>query len=77
MEVMECDDLPLTHDPDNKYGTLGHFEIEKKIGKGQFSEVYRAKCKSDASVVALKKVQVVFVGAYQSLSQSCMHLFHF
>ena len=43
---------------DNIYGRLSHFEIDKKIGKGQFSEVFRAKCKVDNSVVALKKVQV-------------------
>ncbi|KAK3088593.1 hypothetical protein FSP39_021032 [Pinctada imbricata] len=43
---------------DNIYGRLSHFEIDKKIGKGQFSEVFRAKCKVDNSVVALKKVQI-------------------
>ena len=43
---------------DNIYGRLSHFEIDKKIGKGQFSEVFRAKCKVDNSIVALKKVQV-------------------
>lgn len=40
------------------YGTLANFDIEKKIGKGQFSEVYRARCKQDGRIVALKKVQV-------------------
>jgi serine/threonine protein kinase len=37
---------------------LANFKIDKKIGKGQFSEVYRAINKIDGSVVALKKVQV-------------------
>ncbi|MCP9265173.1 Serine/threonine-protein kinase Nek7 [Dirofilaria immitis] len=41
-----------------RYGKLDAFEIEKKIGKGQFSEVYKARCKEDGSYVALKKVQV-------------------
>jgi len=41
-----------------KYGTLANLEIEKKIGKGQFSEVYRAVSKLDGSIVALKKVQI-------------------
>ncbi|KFM76199.1 hypothetical protein X975_19227, partial [Stegodyphus mimosarum] len=30
---------------DSIYGMLSNFEIDKKIGKGQFSVVYRAKCK--------------------------------
>lgn len=42
----------------NIYGCLANFEIDKRIGKGQFSEVFRARCKIDNSVVALKKVQV-------------------
>ena len=28
------------------YGSLESFQIERKIGKGQFSVVYRAKCVS-------------------------------
>ena len=42
-------------------GTLANFTVDKKIGKGQFSEVYRAVCKVDGKVVALKKVQVLRV----------------
>lgn len=38
--------------------TLTSFEDEKKIGKGQFSEVYRARRKKDGLSVALKKIQV-------------------
>lgn len=40
------------------YNTLANFRIEKKIGRGQFSEVYRASCLLDGVPVALKKVQV-------------------
>uniref|UniRef100_A0A4W3GFM4 NEK6-subfamily protein kinase n=1 Tax=Callorhinchus milii TaxID=7868 RepID=A0A4W3GFM4_CALMI len=32
--------------------------MEKKIGRGQFSEVYRATCLRDGKAVALKKVQL-------------------
>lgn len=48
------------------YGTLANFEVEKKVGKGQFSEVYKARCKVDGSVVALKKVQVRQLTGYPS-----------
>jgi len=37
---------------------LANFEIEKKIGRGQFSTVFRARCQSNGTIVALKKVQV-------------------
>lgn len=40
------------------YCRLANFEIEKKIGKGQFSVVYRARCRINGQVVALKKVQI-------------------
>lgn len=43
---------------DSIYGTLANFHIDKRIGKGQFSVVYRAKCKLDGRLVALKKVQI-------------------
>ena len=45
--------------PDSQYCTLKNIAVEKKIGHGQFSVVYRARCKLNAAVVALKKVQVV------------------
>ena len=45
---------------DNKYNAMKNFEIDKKIGKGQFSEVYRARCVVDNTTVALKKVQVFY-----------------
>ncbi|XP_039618633.1 serine/threonine-protein kinase Nek6-like [Polypterus senegalus] len=40
------------------YSRLADFRIEKKIGRGQFSEVYRATCLLDGKLVALKKVQI-------------------
>lgn|SRR6218665_211183 len=43
---------------ESPYCRLANFEIEKKIGKGQFSVVYRARCRINGQVVALKKVQV-------------------
>ncbi|XP_015914706.1 serine/threonine-protein kinase Nek7 [Parasteatoda tepidariorum] len=43
---------------DSIYGMLSNFEIDKKIGKGQFSVVFKAKCKLDGKFVALKKVQI-------------------
>ena len=52
-------EIQINNDPDNIYAILKNFDIEKKIGKGQFSEVYRAQCKVNESVVALKKVQVL------------------
>ena len=36
---------------------LADFEIGQRIGKGQFSVVYRARCKLNNQMVALKKVQ--------------------
>lgn len=38
--------------------TLANFRIEKKIGKGHFSEVYKATYLQNGQQVALKKVQV-------------------
>ena len=40
------------------YDTLSNFVVGKKIGKGQFSEVYKAQSKCDGRIVALKKVQL-------------------
>lgn len=45
-------------DEDTRYSNLANFEIEKKIGRGQFSVVYKARCLVDSQIVALKKVQV-------------------
>lgn len=43
------------------YGQLSNFVFEKKIGKGQFSEVHRVRCVADGSILALKKVQVLLM----------------
>uniref|UniRef100_A0A8C4H6C8 NEK6-subfamily protein kinase n=1 Tax=Dicentrarchus labrax TaxID=13489 RepID=A0A8C4H6C8_DICLA len=40
------------------HNSLANFQIEKKIGRGQFSEVYRARYLLDNTSVALKKVQI-------------------
>lgn len=40
------------------HNSLANFQIEKKIGRGQFSEVYRARYLLDNTSVALKKIQV-------------------
>jgi NIMA (never in mitosis gene a)-related kinase len=37
---------------------LSDFEVGQRIGKGQFSVVYRARCKLDNRMVALKKIQL-------------------
>ena len=49
-------------DPNNFYSDLTNFEIEKKIGRGQFSVVYRARCLVNDTIVAFKKVQVMECG---------------
>ncbi|XP_071097253.1 serine/threonine-protein kinase Nek7-like [Haliotis cracherodii] len=64
MDPMECDpshvesEVCVTQDSDNIYSGLTNFKVEKKIGKGQFSEVWRALNLIDNSIVALKKVQI-------------------
>jgi len=40
------------------YSKLTNFDVEGKIGKGQFSVVYKARCKANGAIVALKKVQI-------------------
>ena len=40
------------------YNSLVYFDIEKKIGQGQFSVVFKARSKTDSETVALKKIQV-------------------
>ncbi|KAL5484730.1 hypothetical protein EMCRGX_G021275 [Ephydatia muelleri] len=40
------------------YGSLKNFQVEKKIGQGQFSVVFRARCVVDDRIVALKKIQI-------------------
>lgn len=50
--------LQMSSSNNSIYGRLDNFEIDRKIGKGQFSVVYRAKSKADGVAVALKKVQI-------------------
>lgn len=42
----------------SKTASLANYAVDKKIGKGQFSQVYRATRLSDKLIVALKKVPV-------------------
>lgn len=61
-KLMQQNNLGLNSTPvignTNYYNDIVNFEIEKPIGKGQFSEVFRARCLLDNRVVALKKVKV-------------------
>jgi len=47
----------MSRSPNPTYGR--DFAIERRIGKGQFSVVYRATCQANGHVVALKK-SVIF-----------------
>ena len=40
------------------YGDLSNFDTEKQIGQGQFSQVFKARCRVDNRVVALKRMKV-------------------
>uniref|UniRef100_A0A671MGG8 NEK6-subfamily protein kinase n=1 Tax=Sinocyclocheilus anshuiensis TaxID=1608454 RepID=A0A671MGG8_9TELE len=57
---MDLTDRPsiLKIQQDMGYNNLANFHIIKKIGRGQFSEVYRATYMLDHTPVALKKVQI-------------------
>lgn len=48
---------PVPHG-NGHFGSTAALVVERRIGKGQFSVVYRARAKVDGSVVALKKVQI-------------------
>ena len=49
-ELLQMSNIAVSPD----YGSLESFQIERKIGKGQFSVVYRAKCVSK-QVITLDK----------------------
>eukprot|EP00041_Stephanoeca_diplocostata_P009718 m.151458 g.151458 ORF g.151458 m.151458 type:complete len:189 (+) comp17863_c0_seq2:283-849(+) len=54
-----CGGVPLTPVPQNpEYASLAYFELGKKIGKGQFSTVYKAVHVASNTTVALKKIQI-------------------
>eukprot|EP00038_Savillea_parva_P008821 m.179408 g.179408 ORF g.179408 m.179408 type:complete len:308 (+) comp14757_c0_seq1:123-1046(+) len=61
--------IPQAVDP--IYASLACFDVDKKIGKGQFSTVYRAKCKHNGRSVALKKIQI-FEIADPKARQDCI-----
>lgn len=48
---------PVTHGG-TMYRSTSELVVDRRIGKGQFSVVFRARSKTDGSVVALKKVQI-------------------
>ena len=61
---------PITVSAAQENCKLAFFDVEKKIGKGQFSEVYRAKHKlNEQQSLALKKVQVFTFSPFHYQSQ--------
>ncbi|CAB3399705.1 unnamed protein product [Caenorhabditis bovis] len=58
-------------DPPGEKLSLELFMINKRIGKGQFSEVFGAQCKWNCMHVALKKIQV-FEMVDQKARQDCL-----
>ena len=50
--------------------------MEKKIGHGQFSVVYRAKNVVDGEVVALKKIQVLATLTVPDTSKRYLDIFN-
>uniref|UniRef100_A0A915N7B8 NEK6-subfamily protein kinase n=1 Tax=Meloidogyne javanica TaxID=6303 RepID=A0A915N7B8_MELJA len=42
----------------NRYNSLDYFELSGKLGKGQFSEVLKAKNKMTGRTVAIKKIEL-------------------
>jgi serine/threonine protein kinase len=67
MDTEGCEQV----DSNSMYGTLAAFNIDKKIGKGQFSEVYRVICKATGNVLALKKVQVTLAFLFCKFFVTC------
>lgn len=58
MEGGGTDELLKLSDTSSPYANLESFSVDRKIGKGQFSVVYRAKANHNQDIVALKKVQI-------------------
>ena len=61
--------------PELGYNALCNYRIERKIGKGQFSEVYRAVCHLDNKLVALKKVKVNDKPGLYLVFQICIKIY--
>lgn len=58
--------------PKENYNSLRYFQIEKRIGQGQFSVVFRACNTVDGQHVALKKIQV-----YIHCCHSHVHFYYY
>lgn len=60
--MMQDNCTPVSSQQHNQhvYGSLQNFEIEKQIGQGQFSQVFKARCLVNSKVVALKRMKVFF-----------------
>jgi len=56
--AIETEQLLQLTNVGSSYQRLESFSIDRKIGKGQFSVVYRATAVDNKAVVALKKVQI-------------------
>jgi len=54
MEGGGTDELLKLSDTSSPYANLESFSVDRKIGKGQFSVVYRAKAHHNQGIVALK-----------------------
>lgn len=58
IEREAAEELTRLSKSDSIYGCLANFVIDRCIGKGQFSAVWKANCTVDNRLVALKKVQI-------------------
>lgn len=60
--MMQDNCTPVSSQQHNQhvYGSLQNFEIEKQIGQGQFSQVFKARCLVNSKVVALKRMKAFF-----------------
>lgn len=52
-------------------GPLANYEIQRRIGSGKFSVVYKARKLKDNSVCALKKVQVFDIKDAKVCTAAC------
>jgi hypothetical protein len=54
--------LQMSNPEPNQYNNLDYFELNGKLGKGQFSEVLRGRNKLTGKAVALKKIEASDMG---------------